>query len=129
MHWHLLTGEYPPTAGGVADYTALVARGLADGGDAVTVWTPASSRRPASGDDGRVRVEVLPDHFGPRALAHLTRELSPRLSRRSSPATGADECTQRLLVQYVPHAFGWKGGNLPFGLWLYRQRRKSIWLT
>jgi glycosyltransferase involved in cell wall biosynthesis len=35
---------------------------------------------------------------------------------------------RRLLVQYVPHAFGWKAMNLQFCLWLYRRRRRErIW--
>jgi hypothetical protein len=31
-------------------------------------------------------------------------------------------------VQYVPHAFGWKGMNVPFCLWLNRQRRRDVWV-
>jgi hypothetical protein len=31
-----------------------------------------------------------------------------------------------LLVQYVPHAFGWKGMNVPFCLWLRCQRRRVV---
>ena len=31
----------------------------------------------------------------------------------------------RVLVQYVPHAFGWKGGNLPFCLWLWNREGPS----
>ena len=30
--WHVITGEYPPTGGGVADYTATVSLALADRG-------------------------------------------------------------------------------------------------
>jgi hypothetical protein len=41
MHWHVLTGEYPPREGGVSDYTQLVAHGLVAAGDAVDVWAPA----------------------------------------------------------------------------------------
>src|SRR5207247_1260480 len=35
---------------------------------------------------------------------------------------------RRILVQYVPHAFGWKGANLPFCLWLRLRRHDSIWV-
>jgi hypothetical protein len=112
MHWHILTGEYPPRPGGVADYTQAVARGLAAAGDAVEVWAPgcAPAREP------RLAVHDLPDHFGPRALSTLSR----RLRRGPTP--------YRLLVQYVPQAFGWKGLNVPFCLWLRAQPRESTWL-
>jgi glycosyltransferase involved in cell wall biosynthesis len=113
MRWHILTGEYPPTEGGVADYTQLVARGLATAGDAVTVWAPAvASETDACG----VTVRGLPDHFGARALAVLGRELA------------SERPPYRVLVQYVPHAFGWKGSNVPFCLWLRSQRRAPIWV-
>jgi hypothetical protein len=38
LTWAILTGEYPPQAGGVSDYTRLVARGLAECGDRVHDW-------------------------------------------------------------------------------------------
>jgi glycosyltransferase involved in cell wall biosynthesis len=34
----------------------------------------------------------------------------------------------RLLVQYVPHAFGWKAMNLPLCLWLSVQGRLPMWI-
>ena len=146
-HWHIITGEYPPQPGGVSDYTRAVARGLADAGDRVDVWAPpvdlsnrGSARDPGSvargGPDAPLRflagarcapsspehtndgitVHRLPDRFGPRALRMLSRELDGRPAPR------------RLLVQYVPHAFGWKAANVPFCLWLQSRRRDSIWV-
>lgn len=44
--WHLMTGEYPPQVGGVADYTALIAAGLAAHGDVVHVWCPSGEGTP-----------------------------------------------------------------------------------
>lgn len=113
MRWHILTGEYPPQEGGVADYTQLVARGLAAAGDAVDVWAPvpADARDPAG-----VVVHALPDHFGARSLSALTRGLRD----------GAEP--HRVLVQYVPHAFGWKGSNVPFCLWLRSRTRDAVWV-
>ena len=35
--WQVITGEYPPQPGGVGDYTAQVAAGLAAAGDEVHV--------------------------------------------------------------------------------------------
>jgi glycosyltransferase involved in cell wall biosynthesis len=58
----------------------------------------------------------LPDHFGPPGLAALGAALA-RLPRRT-----------RLLVQYVPHAFGFKAMNLPFCLWLASRRRHPVWV-
>src|SRR5207247_3483550 len=112
--WHIITGEYPPQIGGVSDYTQLVARGLADAGDSVIVWAP-----PAAGSDVRyphVDVRRLPDCFGPRSL----QVLSSALRRSSTP--------HRILVQYVPHAFGWKAANVPFCLWLRARRRDPVWV-
>jgi glycosyltransferase involved in cell wall biosynthesis len=110
----MISGEYPPQHGGVSDYTRLVARGLADAGDQVDVWAP-----PAAGtecDDQGVTVHRLPDRFGRRSLRLLTRELDQLPAPR------------RILVQYVPHAFGWKAANVPFCLWLQARRRDSIWV-
>lgn len=114
MHWHVLTGEYPPVGGGVADYTQLVAHGLVAAGDTVTVWTPHPATSSA-GDDG-VTVRRLPDHFGAPSLVLLTRQLR----HETRP--------HRILVQYVPHAFGWKGTNVLFCLWLRTQVSAPVWV-
>lgn len=112
--WHILTGEYPPQSGGVSDYTRLVARGLAEAGDGVEVWAPPCSL-PEVNDQGVV-VHRLPDHFGVRSLRALTARLDASPTR------------SRLLVQYVPHAFGWKGANVPFCVWLRAHRRHCVWV-
>src|SRR5262245_49578595 len=100
LTWAILTGEYPPRLGGVGDYTRQLARELAGAGDEVHVWTgpPCGALPPDPG----VQVHHLPGAFGIASLARLGSELS-RLRR---PA--------RLLVQYVPHAFGWRAMNYPF---------------
>ncbi|HVB31826.1 MAG TPA: glycosyltransferase family 4 protein [Gemmatimonadaceae bacterium] len=110
--WHLITGEYPPQQGGVSDYTATLARALADTGRDVHVWAPPAAA--AWGDvDGRVRVHRLPDVFGKRGLALLTQ--------------GLDACPdpRTLLVQYVPHAFGSRGMNVAFCRWVQQRARHS----
>jgi glycosyltransferase involved in cell wall biosynthesis len=104
IDWHIISGEYPPQAGGVSDYTRLVARGLAEAGDAVTVWAPRAAG--AEPEDRGVAIRRLPNRFGVGAL----RDLDAGVRLRSGPV--------RILVQYVPHAFGWKGLNVPFALWL-----------
>ena len=108
MSWAILTGEYPPASGGVADYTRLVARGLANAGDEVDVFAPPAFA-PHARDPG-VTVHTLPDHWGPRGVRYAARELARR------PAA-------RVLVEYVPHAYGMKAMNLPFVAWLASLRR------
>jgi Glycosyl transferase 4-like domain/Glycosyl transferases group 1 len=105
--WNIITGEYPPQLGGVSDYTRLVACGLARVGDEVVVWVPPSDGPPP--EDVGVEVRQLPGHFGPMALA----ELDAGLARRPG----------RVLVQYTPHAFGFKAMNLPLCAWLFARCR------
>jgi glycosyltransferase involved in cell wall biosynthesis len=105
MQWHLVTGEYPPSCGGVGDYTAQLARGLADAGDAVDVWVGGPAERSAS---GACRVHPLPDVFGPLSRAAVSRAWS------ASPGI--------VLLQYVPNALGHRGMNVGFCRWLGEQR-------
>lgn len=103
---HLVTGEYPPGAGGVGDYTEILARGVARAGGQVHVWCPEG---PAGSTDGVV-VHALPDRFGP-------------LSRRA-----IDEALETtsgcLLLQYVPNAIGARGANLAFCRWIQLRGRR-----
>lgn len=100
--WHLITGEYPPDLGGVADYTAAVAAALADAGSRVHVWTAGTS----GSETGAVSVHRVFGSFGRRDLASA--------ERLFDPSPGRD----RVVVQWVPHAFGRRGVNLPFAHWL-----------
>jgi hypothetical protein len=92
----------------------MVAAGLAGAGDQVVVWAPRSDG--VDPRDPRVDVRRLPDRFGPRSLGLL----SAALDRAPAP--------HRLLVQYVPHAFGWKAANVPFCLWLRSRRKDGVWV-
>jgi len=116
IRWAILTGEYPPQPGGVSDYTRLLAEGLAAVGDDVAVYAPHQDLGQDTAPSG-VRVRRLSDRFGLRGLRWLGRELA-----RDRP--------DRILVQYVPHAFGLKAMNLPFAAWLaVRARRVApIWV-
>lgn len=107
--WHILTGEYPPDVGGVADYTATIAQALHDSGDCVHVWTAGSS----GSTSGSVSVHRVFGGFSGNEVAE-----AGRLIARAN--------TGRLLVQWVPQAFGRRGVNLPFALWLHaRSVRKD----
>jgi hypothetical protein len=115
--WHVITGEYPPQPGGVADYTRQIARGLVEAGDRVEVWAPAGAREQESIErEPGVGVHRLSGRFGVMSLWQLDRAIS-----RFPPP-------RRLLVQYVPHAFGSKGVNIPFCLWVRSRRRDSTWV-
>lgn len=103
--WHILAGEYPPMRGGVGDYTRVVATRLAAAGGRVVVWTPAGCDGMAT-DEG-VELRRLPDHFGRRGLREID----------AGVPGGA-----RLLVQYVPHAFGARSMNVGLATWLWRRR-------
>ncbi len=112
MIWHIITGEYPPQPGGVSDYTHEIARALANEDDKVHVWNPGSSTAVLSAS--KVEIHDLPRGFGFRWL----RELSRGLSRYPAP--------HNVVVQYVPHIYGWKSMNLAFCLWLVAQRNCNI---
>ncbi|MFB3855245.1 MAG: glycosyltransferase [Vicinamibacterales bacterium] len=107
--WHILTGEYPPQRGGVADYTFQVAAGLAAAGDEVHVWCPRLPG-PSPGAAG-VTIHPVLGAFEPAGLRELGRALD------------MFEPPRRLLVQWVPHAWGWRSMNVPFCEWLWRRSR------
>lgn len=108
MKWHILTGEYPPSSGGVGDYSALLARALADAGDSVDVWVGGPAEPSISGS---CRVRALPDAFGARSRRALIEGWN------ATPGT--------VLLQYVPNALGWHGTNIGFCRWLLAERRRG----
>lgn len=102
---HIVTAEYPPQPGGVSDYVRGVAVGLADAGERVHVWCPTAGAGTPSEDAG----------------VQVHRELG-RISRADLRRVGALLDTfpapRRLLVQWVPHAYGRRAMNLGFCLWV-----------
>ena len=102
---HIITGEYPPDDGGVAGHTAVIAAALARCGELVHVWCPGKS---GTSDDGGVTVH--------RELGDLG---AADLERASTALDGS----RRLLIQWVPHAFGHRSLNVAFSRWLLRRRR------
>lgn len=106
---HLLTGEYPPQFGGVSDYSHGVARGLAARGIPVHVWCP-----PADGDDAG---SVLPGVTVHRIAGTWSRADFARLD----DAMDRTPAPRRLIVQWVPHAFGHRSLNVPFCAWVRRR--------
>jgi glycosyltransferase involved in cell wall biosynthesis len=114
-HWLIITPEYPPSPGGVADYTHLLARELAARGHRVEVFAPA----PATGahvPDPGIECHSLRGRFGGEALRQLDEALA-----------GAPKHAV-VLVQYVPSGFGARSMNLRFAWWLGRRRHTRLWL-
>ncbi len=108
---HLITGEYPPAPGGVSDYTAEVAAALAQHGAAVHVWCPGEAGEAAS--ERGVTVHRM---LGTMSAADLA---------RAGAALDACDGPRRLLLQWVPHAFGRRSLNLPFCWWVLRRAREG----
>ncbi|MCH7748829.1 MAG: glycosyltransferase family 4 protein [Acidobacteria bacterium] len=108
---HILTGEYPPRPGGVGDYCAQVAAGLAAEGRGVHVWCPGrdARRTEASG----VEVHRVARLFSPGGLGRLARALDRWPAPRS------------LLLQYTPNALGVRGMNVPLCVWLLMRSRRD----
>jgi glycosyltransferase involved in cell wall biosynthesis len=116
VHWCFITPEYPPTVGGVADYTRLVATHLVQAGQQVTVLAPSRGEPPR--DEG-LAVEPVLGEFGPIGFW------------RGSQVLDSLPRTRRLFLQWVPHGFGFKSMNLFVVLWIWWRvviRRDQLWI-
>ena len=109
---HFLTPEYPPAKGGVADYTGLLARAVAERQGTVHVWAPRVAETEVVDDP--VVVHRI-SGFGPRSLETLGQQLGELPGPRS------------LFLQYVPTAFGFRGMNVPLVQWL-QARTEELWV-
>lgn len=112
VQWHLITPEYPPQFGGVSDYSSQVASGLAAHGDEVHVWCP-NGHADSAIELTAERVTVHRE-FGAFSIADL-RRVGRLLDRFPAP--------RRILVQWVPHGYGYRSMNLAFCWWLWRRAR------
>jgi glycosyltransferase involved in cell wall biosynthesis len=108
---HIVTPEYPPQPGGVSDYTAQVAEGLAQAGEEVHVWCPPAAKSCLSGS----AVQVHRDLGG--VTAQDLRVIGEQLDRFPAP--------RHILLQYVPHGYGRRSMNVPFCTWLWRRVRND----
>jgi glycosyltransferase involved in cell wall biosynthesis len=106
---HIITPEYFPRCGGVADYTRQIARGLATEGDQVHIWCPVPSEDEIKG----VTIHGALGTFGAADLA------------RAGLLLDAFDAPRRLLVQWVPHGYGYRAMNLAFCLWLLGRSRRG----
>jgi hypothetical protein len=106
--WHLVTPEFPPLLGGVSEHSRVLAAAAAGRGRAVHVWT-ATGALPAPG----VQVHGTLGAFTPGDFART----SAALDRHAGP--------RDILVQWVPHGFGYRGMNVHFARWLARRAAKG----
>src|SRR3954463_1068879 len=113
--WHLITSEYPPQPGGVSDYTQVVARGLASAGDEVHVWCPPA------GNGAKDAAESNEDNSSGVSVHRELGSFTPADLRRTGRLLRRFKAPRRLLVQWVPHGYGYQSMNLPFCLWLWRR--------
>lgn len=113
--WHVITSEYPPQTGGVSDYTHTIAAALAASGDETHVWCPypGTVDRKAS----RIRRNGVERLFVHEKLGRFSatdlRKAGSLLDQFPSP--------RRLLVQWVPHGYGFRSVNIGFCLWLWHR--------
>jgi glycosyltransferase involved in cell wall biosynthesis len=112
VEWHIITGEYPPQLGGVSDYTYQVSRALAKTGDSVHVWSPVADAQALT--QSNIHLHALPKGYSWRWVRQLGRQMA------SFPGP------RNILIQYVPHMYGWKSMNLAFCLWLCLQKRHNV---
>jgi glycosyltransferase involved in cell wall biosynthesis len=107
--WHIVSPEYPPQLGGVGDYVYLLAHELAHRGDNVHVWCSGPAE-PTASPTG-VNVHAVLGRLNPADLWRLGRELN----RFPKP--------RNILLQWVPHGFGWRSLNLFFCMWMWARGR------
>jgi glycosyltransferase involved in cell wall biosynthesis len=104
--WHIVTGEYPPAPGGVADYSAILAEAMAAAGVEVHVWTGVMDPNGEVAAPSGVTVHRIANAWSESGL----RELGATIDTYTSP--------HRLLIQYVPNAWGQRGMNQGFCAWV-----------
>ncbi|MFZ0593007.1 MAG: hypothetical protein WAM39_21295 [Bryobacteraceae bacterium] len=100
----IITCEFPPVVGGVADYTQEVAIGLSQLGRSVRVWGPGSE--PAERANSHLTINRSLGRFGLRSLIRAGRAMK---------AGSGGRC---LLLQWEPVGYGVGSVNLMFCLWI-----------
>ena len=106
---HIITPEYSPTIGGIADHTKLLADGLRPRGWSVRVWCLGKKRSPELIVDGK-----KPVGLGSSPWAY-------QIADRQIRSDGGS-----ILLQWVPQAYGFAAMNLPFCLWVWSLARRGI---
>ncbi len=102
--YHIVTGNGTPRAGGMSAHMQMLADGLAETSE-VHVWQPEKTElatRSAAVEIHKTLGKLsIGDYF------------------RTGRALRALRKPRRLLVYWVPHAYGFKSLNVPFCLWIW----------
>lgn len=107
---HIVTGYGTTTVGGMSAHMAMLADGLAEASQEVHIWQPEST------EIGSRSAEVeIHRTLGKLSIGDL---------RRTSRALNAFPKQRRLLVYWVPHAYGYKSMNVPFCFWIWM---RGVW--
>ena len=106
--WHLVTPEFPPLPGGVSEHSRVLAAAAAGCGRAVHVWT-----RPGALPANGVQVHTELGAFTPADLL----QTDAALDRHAAP--------RDILLQWVPHGFGYRGMNVHFARWVAGRAAKG----
>jgi glycosyltransferase involved in cell wall biosynthesis len=106
--WHLVTPEFPPLLGGVSEHSRVLAAAAAARGFAVHVWTTEGARPVHS-----AQVHTTLGAFSPSDLSQTDAALDKHAGPRD------------ILVQWVPHGFGYRGMNVHFARWVARRAAKG----
>lgn len=107
--YHIVLGEGTMQAGGMCAHMSLLADGLATRSQEVHVWAPATTEI-----DAKCATVKIHKTLG---------RLSPAGFRRTGEALRSFPAPRRLLVYWVPHAYGWKSMNVPFCIWVWMRSR------
>jgi glycosyltransferase involved in cell wall biosynthesis len=106
----LVTGEFPPYSGGIADYTAQVARALRERGHSVQVIALRSA-----------------NDVAPPEVHFVGSPSSPRTYERLKRIVGQGGSDTAVVVQYESRMYGFEGLNVVFALQIAGLRH--IWLA
>ena len=101
---HMITCEYPPQLGGVADFTRTIADRVAQTGREVHVWAPGTT-----GTVVEASGVIVHREFG---------SFSVRDRKRVASLLDETARDRTLFLQWVPHGFGARAMNVGFCLWL-----------
>lgn len=116
--WAILTSEFPPDPGGVSDFCGILCQTFANAGIPFQVYAP--KHKPAVAPETSSPGAKDSDRSGSVRRIPLLFEAEGR--NRLAEHLGLPTQSPRLLVQYVPNAFGRRGMNVSMCRWLAQRR-------